>query len=393
MALEGVRVIEAASLLAAPLMGTLLADHGADVIKVEAPEGGDQMRNWGYQKQGLGLFWKMIARNKRLVTLDLRTPAGRDGLLALVRDADVLIENFRPGTLARWGLDDKTLRAAKPDLIIARVTGFGQTGPSSPKPGFGTLAESMAGFASINGWPDKPPSLAPFGLADAISGITGAFGVLAALRYRDLTGEGQDVDLALYEGLMTVLGSIIVDYDQSGIIPGRTGNCVPFSAPRGVYQASDGRWFALAASSQATTERTFKAIGRPEYVDDPRFQTNQLRVANSRLLDAAIGEWARHRTLEEILAIFDELSVPAIAVQDAAAVANDPHIRARGSVVEVEDPDFGTMLMQAPIPRLTRSPGQIRFTGRGIGHDNEILAGLGAAAAGRQTDSAPDPAP
>jgi crotonobetainyl-CoA:carnitine CoA-transferase CaiB-like acyl-CoA transferase len=380
MALEGIRVIEAASLLAAPLMGMLLADHGADVIKVEVPDGGDQMRNWGYQKEGLGLFWKMIGRNKRLVTLDLRTAEGGAALLQLVKDADVLIENFRPGTLARWGLSDEVLRASKPDLIIARITGFGQTGPSSSKPGFGTLAESMAGFASINGWPDKPPSLAPFGLADAISGIVGAFGVLAALRYRDLTGEGQDVDLALYEGLMTVLGSIVIDYDQLGIVPGRTGNGVPFSAPRGVYQASDGRWFALAASSQATTDRTFKAIGHPEYMEDPRFKTNQLRVANTGLLDIAIAEWAQTRTLHEILATFDEFSVPATAVQDAAAVANDPHIRQRGSLVEVEDPDFGTMLMQAPIPRLTKSPGKIRFTGRGLGHDNHIIDERGVVA-------------
>jgi crotonobetainyl-CoA:carnitine CoA-transferase CaiB-like acyl-CoA transferase len=372
MALEGVRVVEAASMLAAPLAATMLADHGADVTKVELPGRGDEMRSWGYQKDGKGLYWKLISRNKRLITLDLRTGEGREALLDLLRDADVLIVNFRPGTLERWGLGDDVLRAVKPDLIIARVSGFGQTGPHAPRPGYGTLAEAMSGFASINGWPEQPPTLPPFGMADAITGLTAAFGVLAALHHRDATGEGQDVDLALYEGILTILGSLVVDYDQGGVVAGRTGNVTPFAAPRGTYPTADGRWIALAGSNQTTAHRIFRAIGRLDFVDDPRFATNRDRVANNGVIDEAITAWSRARTAEEALRVFAEHEVPATDVKTVADLVADPHLWERGSLVEVEDEDFGTMVMQAPVPRLTKSPGRIRHTGRwAMGHDND----------------------
>lgn len=387
MALDGVKVIEAASMLAAPLAATMLADHGADVIKIELPGRGDEMRSWGYQKDGKGLYWKLISRNKRLVTLDLRTDEGRDGLLELLADADVLIVNFRPGTLDRWGLSADVLRAAKPDLIVLRVSGFGQTGPDAPRPGYGTLAEAMSGFASINGWPDKPPTLPPFGMADAITGLTAAFGVLAALHHRNATGEGQDVDLALYEGILTILGSLVVDYDQAGVVAGRTGNVTPFAAPRGTYPTADGRWIALAGSNQTTAHRIFRAIERPDFIDDPRFATNRDRVANNPVIDEAIAAWSRTRTAEEALRVFAEHEVPATDVKTVADLMADPHLWERGSFVEVQDDDFGPMVMQAPVPRLTRSPGRIRHTGRwAMGHDNdEVLGqhnGLPAAAGG-----------
>lgn len=375
-ALDGVKVIEAASMLAAPLTGMLLADHGAEVIKIEIPERGDDMRAWGYQKDGKGLYWKVLSRNKRLVTLDLRADDGRETFLRLLEDADILIVNFRPGTLERWGLGDDVLRAAKPDLITVRVTGFGQTGPSASKPGYGTLAEALSGFASMNGWPDTPPTLPPCGLADAVSGLTAAYGAMLALRHRDVTGEGQDVDLALYEGLLTMLGSVIVDYDQARVVPGRLGNIAPFSSPRGTYETSDGRWIAIAGSNQATSERTFQAIGRPEFIDDPRFADNRLRVANNDAIDEAIAAWARQITAEEALRALAEAHVPAIDVKTIEDVVRDGHVLERGSLLEVEDPDFGPVLMQAPLPRLTRSPGRIMFTGRWeMGHDNEAVLG------------------
>lgn len=381
MALEGVKVIEAASMLAAPLAGTMLADHGADVIKIELPGRGDEMRSWGYQKDGKGLYWKLISRNKRLVTLDLRTNEGREAFLSLLGDADVLMVNFRPGTLERWGLGDDVLRQAKPDLIVLRVSGFGQTGPSAPRPGYGTLAEAMSGFASINGWPDKPPTLPPFGLADAITGLTAAFGVVAALHHRDVTGEGQDVDLALYEGILTILGSLVVDHDVGGVVAGRTGNITPFAAPRGTYPTSDGRWIALAGSNQTTAHRIFRAIGRPEFIDDERFATNRLRVANTDVIDGAISEWSSVRTAEEALRTFEEHEVPAIDVKTVEDLVADPHLWERGSLVEVDDPEFGRMVMQAPVPRLTRSPGRIRHTGHwAMGHDNAEVLGDNVAA-------------
>lgn len=376
MALEGIKVIEAASMLAAPLAGMLLADHGADVIKIELPGRGDEMRSWGHQKDGLGLYWKVISRNKRLVALDLRGDEGREAFLRLLTDADVLIVNFRPGTLERWGLSDAVLREVKPDLIVLRVSGFGQTGPSAPRPGYGTLAEAMSGFAGINGWPDKPPSLPPFGLADAITGVTAAFGVLAALHHRDATGEGQDIDLALYEGIMTVLGSLVVDYDQAGVIAGRTGNVTPFAAPRGTYPTSDGKWIAVAGSNQTTAYRIFRAIGRPEFVEDVRFQNNRDRVANNDVIDEAIVAWSSTRTAEDALRTFEEYEVPAIDVQSIEDIVHDRHLWERGSLVEVEDDDFGPLVMQAPVPRLSRSPGRIRFSGRWeMGRDNAEVLG------------------
>jgi crotonobetainyl-CoA:carnitine CoA-transferase CaiB-like acyl-CoA transferase len=379
MALEGVKVVEAASMLAAPLAGMMLGDHGAEVIKIELPGNGDEMRQWGYQRDGKGLYWKLISRNKRLVTLDLRTDDGRDALLELLGDTDVLIVNFRPGTLERWGLTDEVLRAAKPDLIVLRVSGFGQTGPKASLPGYGTLAEAMSGFASINGWPDRPPLLPPFGLADAITGMTAAFGVLAALHHRDATGEGQDVDLALYEGIMTILGSLIVDYDQAEVVATRTGNVTPFAAPRGTYPTADGKWIALAGSSQATAQRLFRAIDRPEWVDDERFATNRDRVANNEVIDEAIHAWSTQRTAKEALRLLELHEVPATDVKAVDDIVADPHLRERGSLIEVDDADFGTVTMQAPVPRLSASPGRVRFSGRwDMGHDNEQILGSSA---------------
>lgn len=361
-------------MLAAPICGMMLGDHGADVIKVELPPHGDHARNFGHQKSGVPLFWKILARNKRLITLDLRTSRGREMLLGLLATADVFIENFRPGTLDKWDLSAETLRAAKPDLIIMRMSGFGQTGPLASRPGFGTLAEAMSGFAYTNGWADRPPTLPSFGLADAVAGMSAAYGVLAALRHRDRTGEGQDVDVALYEGILTTLGSIVIDYDQLGIIQERSGNTIPFASPRNAYETQDRRWIAISCSTQATAVRLFAAIGKPELVNDRRFADNQARVANAALLDESIAAWMRARSYEDAMTILGSHGVTAGPIYNAADLYADEHIRARQSIIAVKDEDLGEVWMQAPIPRLTKTPGEVAFAGRTTaGYDNAAV--------------------
>jgi crotonobetainyl-CoA:carnitine CoA-transferase CaiB-like acyl-CoA transferase len=260
---------------------------------------------------------------------------------------------------------------------VLRVSGFGQTGPNSSRPGFGTLAEAMSGFAYINGWPDKPPTLPPFGLADAVTGISGAFGVLAAVNHRRLTGEGQDVDIALYEPMLTILGSMLIDYDQLGIVQERSGNVAPFAAPRNAYLSRDGRWFALSASTQSTASRLFQIIGRHDMLEDERFSDNEHRLKNSEDIDKAISEWAAARTLDQALRELENADVPAGAIYSAEDVLTDAHIRERGSVIRIDDSDLGPVQVQAPMPRLTRSPGSIQSLGGEIGRDNlEIYCDL-----------------
>ncbi|GAC1534420.1 MAG: CoA transferase [Candidatus Velthaea sp.] len=369
-------MLETATMLAAPFCGMLLADHGADVIKIELPDGGDAMRNYGYQKNGIPLFWKMLARNKQSVTLDLRVPRGVEIFLKLLATADVLIENFRPGTLDKWGLTRAMLLEAKPDLIVARISGFGQTGPRSAEPGFGTLAEAMSGFAAMNGWAEGPPTLPPFGMADSIAGMAAAFGVSAAVLHRNRTGEGQEIDIALYEPLLTLLGSHLVDYQQLGVTPARMGNTLPFAAPRNVYPTRDERWIAVSCSTQRTTERLLNAIGLGDLLADERFTDNRRRVENAEALDERITAWMRERDYVDIFALLNGVGVTAGPVYSPADILEDAHVRARGSVVTVQDDRLGEMVMQAPIPRMTGTPGAIAFTGRSTpGEDNRAVFG------------------
>jgi formyl-CoA transferase len=363
-------------MLAAPLAGMMLADHGAQVIKIELPRIGDAMRSWGFSKGGHGLMWKMLNRNKVLGTLDLRRSSGKALFLRLLETSDVLIENFRPGTMENWGLDASTLRLARPDLIVLRISGFGQTGPRANQAGFGTLAEAMSGFAHVNGWPETPPLLPPFGLADAIAGITGAFGVLAALQYRVRCGHGQEVDIALYEPMLTVMGTQLIDYDQLQIVQGRVGNRSPFTAPRNAYKTLDQKWLAISASTQRTAERLFEVIGRPEMMLDPRFQDNRSRLANVDALDDAIADWIAELNLSDAAALLDAASVPASPIFSPPDILSDPHIAARGSVISIEDDDLGPTRIQGPVPRLSRSPGRIRHLGHTeLGRDNSMIYG------------------
>jgi crotonobetainyl-CoA:carnitine CoA-transferase CaiB-like acyl-CoA transferase len=380
--LEDLTVVDAATLFAGPMIGTLLGDFGADVVKVEHP-GGDSLRQLGWQKDGVSLFWLFINRNKACVTLDLSRPAGQGLFRELAASADVLVENFRPGTMERWNLGWETLSADNPRLVMVRVSGFGQDGPYSGRPGFGTLAEAMSGFAHLNGYPDGPPTLPPFALADGIAGCVGAFATLAALRHRDATGAGQVVDLSIYEPLFFILGAQATLYDQLGIIQGRTGNRAPFTAPRNTFQAGDGRWFGLSASSQSIAERVMRLVGREDLLAEDWFATSAGRLKHQDVLDEAIGAWMGKHTSAEVEAAFEAFHAAIAPVYSMADIMDDPQYRHRDTVVRADHPRLGPVAVPGVVPRLTASPGAVRDLGRDLGQDNEgIYAGrLGHSAA------------
>lgn len=373
-ALDGIRVLDLGNFMAGPMAATWLGDFGADVIKVEHPRG-DYVRQWGQTKKGDPLYWKMLSRNKRCITLNLSKPEGQKLLRDLVAKSDVLVENFTPGTMAKWNLGYDELIRVNPRLVMLSISAYGQSGPYSLRPGFGTLAEAMSGFAHINGQADGPPTLPSFGLADGIAGLNGAYGVLAALRYRDQHGVGQHVDAALYEPLLTVLGPQVIEYDQLGIVQERLGSRLPFSAPRNVYKTKDGKWLSMSSSAQSVFERTMHAIGKPGLIKDKRFLDNRSRGVNHEAIDAEIGDWCAQRTMAEAMEILVQHEAAAAPVYSVADVVADPHFIARGSVVAVEDPNLGSVKMQAPFPRLSKSPGEIRFTGPKLGEHNREVYG------------------
>lgn len=376
MALAGVRVLDIATMAAAPWAATYLAELGADVIKVEAPGTGDHQRRWGTPKNGEGLFWKSIGRNKRSVTINLGKPGGAALFKRLAAEADVIIENFRPGTLERWGIGYEALHALNPRLIMLRVTGFGQTGPYAPRPGFGTLAESLTGFAALTGQPGGPPTLPNMPLADGVAGITGAFAVMVALYWRDARGgTGQMIDLSLCEPLLRLIEPSLLDFDQFGIARGRIGNRSDHVAPRNSYQCGDGRWLSISASAQSIFERLAVAIGRPELREDPRFAVNSARVAHVEELDEIIGAWMRRRTREEALATLQQAEVAVAPVYEVPEIFSDPHFEARKSMVTVEDPALGPMRFVDVVSRFSETPGRVTWTGPALGSSNEEVFG------------------
>ncbi len=379
MALDGVRVLDIATMAAAPWAAAYLAEFGADVLKVEAPVVGDHERRWGTPKNGVGLAWKSMGRNKRSVTLSLSKPRGAELFKQLVADVDVVIENFRPGTLERWGLGYETLREINPRLVLLRVTGFGQTGPYRERPGFGTLAESLTGFASLNGHPDGPPTLPNMPLADGVAGVMGAYAVMLALYWRDARGgTGQVIDLSLVEPLLRLLEPALLDYDQFGIVRGRIGNRSDHVAPRNSYVCGDGNWLSISASAQSIFERLMDAIGRPELKTDPRFAVNANRVANVTELDQIIGSWMRQYSREEALALLEQAQVAAAPVLDIAGVFADPQFQARGSFVPLDDCDLGSVRLVNVAPRMSATPGAVRTTGPKLGqHNAEVYGALG----------------
>jgi crotonobetainyl-CoA:carnitine CoA-transferase CaiB-like acyl-CoA transferase/citrate lyase beta subunit len=371
-ALGGLRVLDLSSLYAAPLIATNLGDFGAEVIKVEHPRG-DDARRWGLAKDGVPLWWKSIARNKRVIALDLGTEPDRAVARRLAAGADVLIENFRPGRLERWGLGPDELHAENPGLVIVRVTGFGQTGPYRDRPGFGTLAEAFSGFAHMTGQPDGPPTLPPFGLADAVCGLAGTYAVLAALYWRDAAGgdAGQVIDLSLYEPLFSVLGPQVTEFSALGIVQNRQGNRSPRTSPRNAYRTSDARWVAISGGTQQIADRVLRAIERDELIGDPRFRDAAARRANADDLDALVAGWIAARPLDQVLARFEDVQAPIAPVYDTRQILDDPHYRARESFVRCPDPDLGEVTIPGIVPRLSRTPGAVRWTGpTAIGADS-----------------------
>jgi crotonobetainyl-CoA:carnitine CoA-transferase CaiB-like acyl-CoA transferase len=376
--LAGIRVIDAATLAAGPLIATWLGEHGAEVIKIEQPDGGDPLRQWGAQRDGVGLMWKSLGRNKKSVTLNLRLEAGRDLLRGLTRDADVVVMNLRPSTLTRWGLDHPRLAADNPRLVMVHVTGFGAGGPKSDRPGFGTLGEAMSGFAHLTGSPDGPPTLPSFMLADGVAALTATYAVMMALYHRDVHGaDGQLIDVNLIEPLARLLEQPVLTYDQLGTVPGRTGNKWDISAPRNTYRTKDGHWLAMSGSAPTIAMRALRAVGRPDLTTDPKFAEAQQRLRNAAEIDAIMADWIAERTLDDAMAVFEEAEVAAAPVYDAAQLLADPQLQARGVYRSFPDPELGSMRIQGPVPRFSTTPGRVDHLGPALGeHNEEIYGGL-----------------
>ncbi|MFK4789074.1 CaiB/BaiF CoA transferase family protein [Microbacterium sp. ZW T5_56] len=376
--LAGVRVLDVSTLFAGPLAATFLGDFGADVTKVEHPRRPDAARGHGPQKDGVNLWWKTLGRNKRTLTLDLSAADGAEILLRLVAGADVMIENFRPGTLERWGLSPERLFEVNPRLVLARVTAFGQVGPYAGRPGFGSLAEAMSGFAALTGAPDGPPTLPPFGLADGITALATAYAVMATLRATERDGVGQVVDMAIIEPILMLLGGQITAWDQLGIVQPRTGNRSVNNAPRNVYRSRDGVWLAVSTSSQSIAERVMQLVGRADLTEQSWFASGHERAQHADELDDAVQQWIGSRDADDVIARFEEVSAAIAAVSDVRGVVADPQYAALGTVARVPDPDFGDVAMQNVLFRLSRTPGSIRWTGRAHGADTrDVLTDLG----------------
>lgn len=373
--LKDVRVLDLSRLVAGNMLTSYLADFGADVIKVERPEGGDDLRNW--HESGHEIYWKVYARNKRSLVLDLKSEDGLAQLKKLIHHSQILVENFVPGGLEKMGLAPTILHELNPALVIVRISGWGQTGPFSHKPGFGTLVEAMSGFASLNGYADRPPVLPPLALADMIAGIYGAAGVLTALRVAERDGQGQVIDLSLFEPIFSVIASEAAKCRINGVPTMRSGNQSTHTAPRNIYECADGKFVAMSGSMQSMAMRIFDAIGHPELKTDPRYATNDARVANRDALDEIIGHFILGRTQDENLAIFEQAGVtvgPVCSVQD---LLEHPFVLGRQAIVEVEDRDLGSIPMHNIVPRLSKSPGGFQREAPRLGeHTEEILAEL-----------------
>jgi formyl-CoA transferase len=378
--LDGLQVVEMGQLIAGPFCGQLLGDLGADVVKIEAPGQGDPMRQWG--QPGYPLFWEVLGRNKRTVSLDLRKPEGQELARRLIARADILIENFRPGTLEGWDLSPERLHQDNPGLIVVRVSGYGQTGPYAKRAGFGGIGEAMGGWRHIVGEPDRPPSRMGVSIGDSLAATFGCLGALAALRHRAATGEGQVVDSSLFESVLHVMESLVPDYAVAGYIRGRSGSILPGVAPSNVYRCKDGDYL-IGANQDSVFQRLCAAMGRPELAADPRYATHTARGEHQAELDGLIEGWTRERTIEEVEAGMIESAVPAGKVYRAPEMLADPHFKARDSLIELDHPRWGPLPMQNAFPKLSRTPGSVRRpASQAIGADNaEVFARIGVDAA------------
>ena len=374
--IEGLRVIDASTVIAGPTVGMLLGDFGADVIKVEHPQG-DPLRETGYQKDGFGLWFKMANRNKRGITLNFNTARGQELFKTLILSADVVIENFRTGTMEKWGLGWEDLSNINPKLIMVRVTGFGQTGPYRNRPGFGTIAEAFSGFASVTGEADGPPTLPNFGLADGVAAAYGTFATMFALYHRDAKGgNGQYIDLSIYEPLFQVLGPQPLQFDQLGIIQKRWGNRSKNNAPRNTYRTRDGHWVALSTNTPSIVSRVMTLCGGQKVSEDPRFQTPQDRVAHIEEIDGIVAAWIGRHDLQVVVEQFEKVEAAIGPAYDIGQIFQDPQYQARADIIEVLDEDLGPIKMTNAFPFMSETPAEIRHAGPRKGqHNHDILVG------------------
>ena len=377
-ALAGLRVIEMGQLLAGPFCGQLMADFGAEVIKLEAPGKGDPMRDWGQEKPlGLSLWWPVVARNKKSVELDARQADGQAIIRDLVAQSDILIENFRPGTMERWGLGYEQLSAVNPRLIMIRVSGYGQTGPYALKAGFGAIGEAMGGLRYVVGDPSTPPSRMGISIGDTLAATFACLGGLMALHARTRTGRGQVVDSAIYEAVLAVMESLVTEYDKVGYVRERTGAILPRIAPSNVYPTKDGAFVLIAANQDTVFSRLANAMGRPELAADPRYATHTARGERQAELDAMVADWTCTLDREPLGRLLDDAGVPRGDIYRAPEMLEDAHFKAREAIISVMHPKLGQMRMQNVVPRLSATPGRVRHTGPTLGeHNADILTGL-----------------
>ncbi|ADG06842.1 CaiB/BaiF CoA transferase family protein [Kyrpidia tusciae] len=376
--LADIRVVELGSLIAGPFTGRILGDFGAEVIKVEPPDRPDPLRMWGERLEGHGLFWPIQARNKKCITLNLREPKGQDLFRQLLPHVDVVVENFRPGTLEKWNLGYEAMSAVNPGLILVRTSGFGQTGPYKDRAGFGSIGEAMGGIRYVTGHPDRPPVRTGISIGDSLAGLYAAIGCLVALHERSRSGRGQVVDTALYEAVFGVMESIIPEYGLLGHIRERSGNILPGVAPSNIYATADGSWIAIGANADTVFRRLCAAMGRPELAEDERFATHIARGEHQEELDDLIESWTKTRTCEELLEMLAQSGVPAGRIYNARDMFHDPHYRARDMILEVDHPVFGRFPMPGVVPKLSRTPGKVRHPGPpALGeHNRDIYEGL-----------------
>jgi crotonobetainyl-CoA:carnitine CoA-transferase CaiB-like acyl-CoA transferase len=377
-ALSDLRVLELGTLLAGPFCGQLLGDMGAEVIKIEPPHQGDPMRVWGRHDAASGpsLWWPVVSRNKKSITLDLRQSAGQDILKQLVAKADFLVENFRPGTFEKWGLGYDSLSAINPRLIMIRVSGYGQTGPYAHRAGFGAIGEAMGGLRYVVGDPSTPPSRMGISIGDSLAATFACVGALSALHYRERTGRGQMVDSAIYEAVLNMMESLITEFDKAGVIRERTGAILPKIAPSNVYPTRDGM-VLIAANQDAVFKRLCEAMGNPDLAADPQYHTHHARGSNQQILDELIGRWSAIHSTDEVLELMDRHGVPAGLIYRAPDMLKDPHFSAREAIVTVRHPEYGDLKMQNVAPKLSASPGTIRSVAPGLGeHNSEVYSSL-----------------
>lgn len=380
--LAGIKVVEMGTLIAGPFGGRLLAEFGADVIKIEVPQKGDPIRNWRVLHNGTSLWWYVQSRNKKCITLDCGSPEGMKILKSLLKDADVLIENFRPGTLDKWGLTKEALEEVNPKLIVSRISGFGQTGPYSKRAGFGAIGESMGGIRHLTGYPGQAPTRVGISLGDSVAALYSVIGILMALYNRDLNdGEGQEIDVALYEAVFSLMESMVPEYDQKQVIRERTGSVLPGISPSNVYLTKDGKYAVIAANGDAIVQRLLKLMGREDLLNDVRFSSNEQRVKHMAFIDDLITEWSSALSLAECLDQLNAHGIPAGPIYSIEDIFADPQYKARDMILDVAHPEFGQLKVPGIVPKLSKTPGSVKWLGPKLGeHNVEVLKSIGLSA-------------